>query len=266
MGKAMEVIDTYHTATAAETALVAVTAYSGDVLTVRNFPDANRAWLGDLWTVAATDGIARVRSPLLHDNVQGLRFRMDGATGARDLLTEYDRQQLHAQDALILEIQSGATETDGLSYLNYYEDLPGADARLSNIDALLPRIVNLVNVEVACASAAVIGNRCTSVAMNATFDLLRANTDYAVLGYEVDVVGQSIGIRGPDTGNLRIGGPATVERMETRDWFVRLGKRLGVDTIPIINSANKSGTLIDNCQVVTGVAMNVTLVMAQLSA
>lgn len=265
MGKAMEVIDTFLTASAAATTPAAVTVYSGDTLTVRNFDPPNKAYLGDIWTAAATAGIARLRSPLLHDNVQGLQFRMVGAAGPRDLLTEYELQQLHAQDALIAEVQAGATETDGLSFVNYYEDLPGVDARLMHLDALTPRIVNLVNVTVSCASGATIGTRATSVALNSTSDLLKANTDYALLGFESDVTGQSIGVRGPDTGNLRVGGPMTTERIETRDWFCRLNKRLGLPTIPVINSANKSGTFIDNCQVVTGLICNITLVMAQLA-
>lgn len=265
MGKAFEVVDTFRTAAGADAAPVATVAYAGDTLGVRNFPDPTRSWLSALWTVGATDGIARVRSPRLHDNVQGLRFRIDGGTGARDLFSEVERQMLYAQDNLIAEVQAGAAETDGLSWLNYYEDLPGADARLATIDEISPRVVNLVNVEVALAAGAAIGARSASVALNGTFDLLVANTDYALLGYECDAVGQSIGIRGPDTGNLRIGGPATTERMETRDFFARLGKKLGVPTIPIINSANKAGTLIDNCQVIVGVAMNVTLIMAELA-
>ncbi len=265
MGKAMEVIDTFLTAGATGTTPAAVTVYSGDTLTVRNFDPPAKAYLGDIWTAAATAGIARLRSPLLHDNVQGLRFRMIGAAGPRDLLTEYELQQLHAQDTLIAEIQAGATETDGLSFVNYYEDLPGVDARLIGLEQLTPRIVNLVNVEVACATGTAIGSRCTSVALNASFDLLKANTDYALLGYESDVTGQSVGVRGPDTGNLRLGGPMTTERIESRDWFVRLNKRLGVPCIPVINSANKAGTFVDNCQVVSGVAANITLVMAQLT-
>lgn len=266
MGKAMEVIDTYITAGGAASTPAAVTPYSGDTLTIRNFDPPNKAYLGDIWTYAATAGIARVRSPLLHDNVQGLRFRMVGALQPRDLLTEYEVQLLHSQDALIAEIQAGAAETDGMSLVSYYEDLPGVDARLITIDELGPRIVNLVNQEVQCASGATVGNRCTSVAINANFDLMKANTDYALLGFESDVTGQSIGLRGPDTGNLRVGGPMTTERMENRDWFVRLSKRLGRPTIPVINAANKAGTFVDNCQIVTGVTANITLVMAQLSA
>lgn len=266
MGKAMEVIDTFRTVAGADSAPGATTPYTGDTLSIRNFDSPAKAWLADMWAVGATAGIARVRSPRLHDNVQGIRFRYAAGLAARGMFTEYDRQMLYAQDALIAEAQVGAAETDGLSLLVYYEDLPGVDARLATIEEITPRIVNLVNDEVQLASGVAVGSREASVAFNSGFDLMIANTDYAILGYEVDVTGQSIGFRGPDTGNLRVGGPQTTERMETRDWFVRQNKRLGVPTIPIINSANKAGTFVDGCQIVTSVTTNVTLVMAELSS
>ena len=265
MGKALEVIDTFRTAGGADATPTATTAYSGDTLSVRNFDTPAKAYLCGMWAVGATAGIARVRSPRLHDNVQGIRFRYAAGLAARDMFSERDRQFLYAQDALITELQVGAAETDGLSLLVYYDDLPGVDARLATYAELAPRIVNVVNVEVANGGGAAVGNRSAAAALNATFDLLKANTDYALLGYESDVTGQSIGVRGPDTGNLRVGGPMTTERMETRDWFARASERYGVPAIPIINSANKAGTLIDNAQIVAGVAANITLVMAELA-
>lgn len=263
MGLGMEIIDTFVTNPGAST--VATAVFPGDVLAVRSFNPPSKAFLVDAWTAAATAGIARVRSPRLHDNVQGIRFRNPTGAVPRSLLTEWAQQQLYSQDTLITEESGGGAETEGFSLCVYYQDIGGMAARLTTIEAIMPRIVQLVNVEVACASAAAIGSRCPSVALNATFDLLIANQDYALLGYESDVTGLSIGIRGPDTGNLRVGGPMTTERIETRDWFVDLGKKLGEPTIPIINQANRAATLVDNSQVVVGVAANVTLLFAQLS-
>lgn len=261
MGLAMEVIDTFNTNSNA--VLTALAPFPGDTLTVRNFENPANAFLVDTWSAAATASIYRIRSPKLHDNVQGIRFRTVAAA-VRALLSELEVQQLYAQDTLIAELAGGAAETDGASLLVYYQDLPGSNARLSSIDAITPRIVNLVNVEVAVGAGAAVGTRIAGVAINATFDLLIANTDYALLGYETDTTGLSVGVRGPDTGNYRVGGPMTTERIETRDWFVRLNRKLGLPTIPIINSANKGGTLVDNAQVVAGAASNITLAMAEL--
>lgn len=263
MGACWEVIDTFVTNPGAGP--VATAPFPGDTLTVRNFEDPAGAWLADIWASGATTGVGRIRSPRLHDNVQGLRFRDIAATN-RGLLTEYSLQRLYAQDALIVELGGGGAETDGMSYCVYYDDLPGASPDYHQISDLLPRIRNLINVEVVVGAGAAVGQRSASSALNATFDLLKANTEYAILGYEVDANGLSVGFRGIDTGNLRIGGPMTTERIETRDWFVRLSTRLGKPMIPTVNSANKGGFLIDDAQVVVGVAANVTLVMAELSA
>lgn len=263
MGMGMEIIDTFVTNPGAGP--VATAPFPGDVLAIRSFNPPSKAFLIDAWSAAGTAGIARVRSPRLHDNVQGIRFRNMTAQVPRSMLTEYAQQQVYSQDTLITEMGGGAAETDGFSLCTYYQDVGGMAARLTTIEAITPRIVNLVNVEVAIGAGAAVGARSASVALNATFDLLIANQDYALLGFESDTTGLSVGVRGPDTGNLRVGGPMTTEKLETRDWFVDLGRKLGEPCIPIINQANRGATLVDNSQVVVGLACNITLIMAQLA-
>lgn len=263
MGVAWELVDTFVTNPGAA-APVATAAFPGDTTVVRNFEPPNQAWLVDVYALGATAGIVRIRSPRLHDNVQGIRFRTVAAIN-RGLLSEWEWQRLYAQDGLITEMSGGAAETDGFGYVVLYDDLPGAQGRYTDVPSVTPRIVNLINIEVAVAGGAAVGARSASSALNATLDLLKANTDYAVLGYEVDANGLSVGMRGIDTGNLRIGGPMTTERLETRDWFARLSNENRRPMIPIVNSANKSGFLIDTAQVVAGVAANVTIVAAELS-
>lgn len=265
MGQAFEVIDTFVTNPGAGPAMVATAPFPGDTLAVKNFDSPSRAALVDVWATSATTGAMRIRSPRLHDNVQGLRFREIAAIN-RALLADELEQPLYAQDALIVEMFGGAAETDGAALLIWYDDMQGVSPNLTSWDGIANRIVNLVNVEVAVAAGAAVGQRSAASALNATFDLLIANTDYALLGYEVDANGLSVGLRGPDTGNLRIGGPMTTERIETRDWFLSLSRASARPMIPVINSANKAATLVDTTQVVAGVAANVTLVMAELSA
>lgn len=264
MPRAFEVIDSFATNPGAGPAFASLLPFPGDTFAVRNFDQPAKAWLVEAWGSEGSAGVARLHSPFFHDNVQGLRFRLIAGQN-RSLLSSFEQQQLVAQDAIIAEIFGGAAETDGFSWLNVYEDLPGASARLIDWPTVEPRIVQLVNVEVAVAGGAAVGTRSASSAINATFDLLKANTDYALLGYEVDASGLSVGFRGIDTSNLRVGGPMTTERIETRDWFTRLSNNVGLPLIPIFNSANKGGILVDTAQVVAGVAANVTAVMAQLS-
>lgn len=265
MGKAMEIISTIRTAGGADAAPVAVTAPSGDVLAIRSFDPASKAWLANIWGTAATEAIARIRSPRFHDNVQGLRFRLPTGIQPRGRLTEYEAQVLYSTDVLIAEIQAAAAETDGFAWVNYYENIGGLDARFEAIEAIGPRIKNLFTVEVACPAGAAVGVYSVNTAINATIDQFKANTDYALLGYECDITGLSVGVVGADTGNVRVGGPMTTEAMETRSWFIDLGSKLGQPCIPIINSQNKASTFVNNCQVVVGLASEIVLIMAELT-
>jgi hypothetical protein len=262
MGAAWEILD--GTVTNPGATITAVTMLAGDSLAVRNYPDSATAWLENAWCLSATAGVVRVRSPRLHDNVQGIRWRSVAAAN-RLLLGEQERQLVYAQDTLILEQSGGGAESDGCSLLMRYTDIGGLAARLIDSNQLMARWRNLVNIEVACGAGAAIGTRSTPVAINATFDLTKANTDYAVIGYETDTVGLSVGLKGVDTGNLRVGGPMTTERIETRDLFQRLSDASGMPMMPVINAANKGATFVDNTQVVVGLAANITLICAELA-
>jgi hypothetical protein len=263
MGVALEIVNSYVTNPGVGPAVVATTPFPGDVLAVRNFNNPDTCSLLDMWAQTTTAGLARVRSPRLHDNVQGIRERTIAATN-RVLTSPFATQPLYAQDVLIAEMFGGAAETDGMAWINYYSNLPGVAAQLFTWAQIQPRILDLLTVEVQMAGGAAVGAYSVPLAINSFTDLLEANSSYAILGYDTDVVGLSVGIRGPDTGNLRVGGPMTPERLETRDWFVRLSNVYGIGAIPVINSANKGATLVDNAQTVAGVASNTVFQLALL--
>ena len=263
MPAALEVVNSYVTNPSGFTAH---TALSGDSFTVRAANPSSRVRLCGAWATAATVGQTRIHSPRMHDNVQGILMRHDVASTPRDKLALRPTQPLQAQDTLVVETGTTGTESDGTAYIVYYDDLPGATARFIDVAGLAGRIRNVLTQEVDVASGAAIGAYSTARAINADFDLMKGNTDYAFLGYEVDTTGLSVGLKGPDTSNFRLGGPMTTENLETRDWFVRLTERIGVPLIPIINSANKAGTFTDTAQVVSGVAAKVTWIIAELSS
>lgn len=263
MGAALEVISGNVLNPGA--ALTALTPNTGDSFSVRNFDSPGVARLLTYWGLSATAGIARVRSPRLHDNVQGIRAKVLAAT-PQPLLPDWGVQSLYAQDTLILEQSGGGAETDGFSILNYYSDLPGANARLFDWPTIEQRARNILTNEVSLVSGAALMNYSGSVAVNSSFDLLKANTDYAVLGYDTDTSVSTIGIRGPDTSNFRVGGPGTNARFETRDWFVRLSQRIGLPLIPVFNSANKAGTLVDVVHNANAVTTVCELILMELAS
>ena len=262
MGKALAVIT--GRVTNPSTTLTALTANTGDSFTVRSFPFGSNAYIDNVWAQEATAGVVRIRSPRLHDANQAIRERVI-VTNPRPLLTYEERQPLYPQDVLTFELSGGGAETDMATMLQYYEDLPGIDARLATWGEVNSRIVNLAGMEVQATTSATAGQYGGTVALNATFDNWKRNVDYALLGYLTDTTVCVIGVTGPDTGQIRVGGPGTTEAIVTADWFVENAKATNAPYIPIINAANIAATLLDVTGTTTSTTVNVTLNVAELS-
>jgi hypothetical protein len=92
---------------------------------------------------------------------------------------------------------------------------------------------------------------------------LHANTDYAVLGMWSSVATGIIAIKGIDTGNLRVGKGGGTAIFESSEYFIRISERSGLPCIPVINSANASGTYVSAISVASVAADNVTLLLAE---
>lgn len=260
MGAALQLITGRATNPAALTAL---TPNTGDSFSVQNFPFGETAELLNVWGLSATAGFVRIHSPKMHDNVQGIRGKVLAATPI-PLLPDVVEQPLFAQDVLVFEQQGGGAETDLASMLIYYSNLAGASARLFDWATLKPRVANILTSEVTCVSGATLGDYSGGVAVDSTFGLLKGNTDYAILGYNTDTSVCSVGIRGIDTSNFRVGGPGSSSRIETRDWFTSLAEQTGLPTIPVFNSANKLGTIVDIAHNANAVSVVVDLILAEL--
>lgn len=242
----------------------ALTPNTGGTFAVRNTGLGTRVFLNGMWYKGATAGSIRVRSPRLHDNVKGITYQA-AAAGAFNLLGDLPRTKLVPQDNLTVEITGGAAETDDGALLISYDDLPGSNGRWSTYDQILPRIVDLVTNEVNIAAAATLGDWSAGTAINVPNDLLKANTDYAVLGYVCQNSVAAIALQGPDTGGLKAGGPGSANVLETREWFRRMDSASDVPFIPVINSANKGGTLAFQCDSAAGAANLVDFLFAELS-
>jgi hypothetical protein len=264
-GVALELISGQTTAPGA--VITALTPATGDSFTVRNSNPGKRAFLLDAWANNQAAGVFELRSPKLHDNVRAIRDRVT-TTDVFPLMVMGLMQGLYPQDVLTPSLSGSAVggQIEEAAMLIWYEDLAGESARLIDFPTANKRIMDVFEVEVAITPGAT-GNYSGAAAINASFDTWIANTDYALLGYMVDAKCTSIGFRGPDTGNLRIGGPGmSTQRQFTQEWFLRLSERYGLPLIPIFNSANKAGTLVDIHQNQTGTPVNVTLMCAALAA
>lgn len=259
---AMQVLNGY--ASNPSTTVTALTPCTGDSYTVRNFAQGSSAELLEAWAYTTTNLLFRYRSPLLHDAAQNARLQPTSAE-PYPLLSGYATQALQAQDNLIVEITGGSSEVDIGSLLVYYDNLPGTAARLHSWAEVQPLIVELTTIEVDVTSNATAGQYSASVALNADYDTLKRNYDYAILGYECPTTACSFGLTGVDTGNLRVGGPLLNDAFLTRGWFVDLSDKTGKPCIPIINSANVAGVNLDVVSAATSTSYSIGVVMAQLT-
>jgi hypothetical protein len=262
MGAAIEVIS--GGATNPSTTFTALTMSPSDSATVRNFPNGAHAVMLEQWAQGATAGDIRTRSPRLHDNVQGIRMQY-AASLPVPLWAGYQREELYAQDTLTLEITGGAAELDGFSSLIYYTDLPGTNARLYRWNEVQSRIVHTMCTEVQLTTGGTAFQYGGATAINATFDQFKANTDYAILGYLTNTAIMTVTVKSADFGNLRVGGPGTNNKIETRDWFIRLSDTSGMPCIPVFNSANKANTIVETCCSQTSTAVILGFICAQLT-
>lgn len=244
--------------------LTAVTPNTGDVLQIPSFDKSAGGWLENVWAHEATPGVLRIRSPKLHDNVQGLRLIVPEAT-AKPLLPDEAEQPLVTLDTLTVELSGGAAETDVACLQLYIPNMDGAAQNVALWEQVNPRIKNLLTNEVDCTAPATIGNWSAGNALNATFDQLHADGMYAVLGYEVSAACAAIAIAGPDTSQLKCGGPGTLDSRVTRDWFVRQSLQSGRPHIPIIKAPNKGATLVYTLSASAPAAINVGLILAELN-
>ncbi len=263
MGLAMHVVTGF--VTAPSTTFTAWTLAAGDSLTVKNAALNSRVQLINAWSDQQTAGNLRIRSPKLHDNVQGIRM-YSIASEVQPLLPMGVKQMLIPQDTLVAEQTGSATSGDIETgcILLWYEDLPGQAARLYKWEQIQNRIVNIFPVENSL-SLGTAGGYSGEAAINATFDLGKANVDYALLGYLSSAECAVIGWRGADTGNLRVGGPGNeVYKKLTANWFVELSKSYDLPMIPVFNWSNKGGILIDGVQDENGTDTVVTSIFAEL--
>jgi hypothetical protein len=250
MGRGLEVITSFVTAPGAT--LTAAVACAGNSLQIRSADVKSRVLLINSWGFNQVEGTLRIRSPRLHDNVQGIRVRVPAAgvfPKWPGTISAGFGQFLIPQDTLIVE-QSGsgvAGQIESSSQLVYYDSLPGISARLIDNPTLQRAGINLATVDTSI-TAVITGQYGGALALNAAanFQNLKANTDYALLGALVDARCTVVRILGVDFGNLGVGipGEPTMEDVMSA-WFVNNSLAMNLPLIPVFNSANAGSTTID---------------------
>ncbi len=258
--------------TAPGAAFTAWTLATGDSLAVRAAMPNGNIWLVGAWAWNQVAGVMRVRSPRLHDNVQGIRMRTPVNLVQNKIplrLTGGAAQKLFTQDTLIVEQTGSAVggQIETGSLLLWYDDVPGVAGRFIDQATLKKNGVNIMEQEVTVTTG-VGGGYTGGVAINsqAGTDDWKANTDYAMVGGVTDSRLATITIKGVDTGNVRVGFPGELsEPDETQNWFASMAAATGLPMIPVLNSQNKGAITVEGVSQQVAVTAVITLILVELA-
>jgi len=261
----MQVIGAAGTAIGAT--ISAISAVTGDSLIIPFFNESKKAWLLELWTDVQVAGTARVRSGKWHDDVQGIRFKTI-ISELSPLIPFGTRQPIYSGDTLHVDLAGSAVAGDQeyVFMLMWYEELSAQAARLLTYEQYLARAGNIITAENTIATGTTTAWTGTA-AINATIDQFHARSDYAILGYTVDVEASAVAWRGPDFANVRVGGPGDETKREvTANWFVALARATGLPCIPVFNGDNKSATVVESVQDENGADTTLNTILCELRA
>jgi hypothetical protein len=216
---------------------------TGDSFTLRSQDMSKQLKLVDIITNFTVASTVLIRSARMHDNVVNIEVPCPAAAGPQSAL-RYVQQNCIPQDnfTVIAGIGGGAATFDNALFTFFYEDLVGAAGNLYTWDSIKQNIKNILTVPTALTPSAV-GDWSTGAAINSTNDLLKANTNYAILGGYGNALSACIGISGPCTGNLKIAWPTRDEEHHLGSCYLAdMSVRTGLPFIPVMKSADKGGT------------------------
>lgn len=246
MGIAIETLNTYGTGNASLTTLTHV-ADPLQSLAIRASNGSPAVHMESAWAYVSAAADVTIHSPRMHDDIVAVEVRAQ-PTLATPLAAEGFVQALYSQDILIVQSTygsaPGSSVAECVGTLMYYDDLPGASARLVMPQQVLANVKHYLGVKVAPTSGATAGTYGAGVAINSTQDYFKANSDYALIGYSLSVACANFGILGADTSNLIVGGPGAIDPLVTRHYFYWLSEVSGKPCVPVINSANKASTFV----------------------
>ena len=227
------------TATAPSTGAAAA-AVTGDSLTTLNAKHGRNGILA-AWQTNQVAGAGQVSFPSAHDTTRGHRASVP--VGSAFLIALGFEMKVQPQEVIAPYIIGSATSGDveQMTLLLRYSDMPGLDQRLISAAALKGRLEALTTLEASITSGAGPGYSGDEL-INADSDLLKANRDYALLGFTSRTAVHAIGIKGPDTANARILCPGFLRSELTSGFFPLLSRAYGEPLIPVINSGNKGST------------------------
>lgn len=235
----------------------------GDSLTIRSGGGGGNVFLDDITIKGGQSVTAVVTSPFLHDTTHGITIKSAQAPTLRTLPRQVS-QPLSPQDTLLVNLNSGGANSSLLALHTYYTDLGASNARLYMPGDVVGLITQIKPMEVDCVASPTIG-AWNDTLFNTFESVLKANQDYAILGYTVDVACGVIGIKGQDTGGLRIGAPGTTLQDVSAEYFLELSLQTGRPHVPVFNAANVNNMSVSVADNAASTAVKVQLILGLLS-
>ena len=241
-----------------------------DSATFFNVPQGTGPFLAEIWAVDSAHAMeVSLTASRFHDQTFGIRMAVPSGAGLAPagspaLISPagFD-QPIFPSDVLTVQVNGTAADNANVTFVLYYPDLPGINARFATSQQVKSRLKNLVGVRVSPTSGA--GNWGASVVLNSVTNLLHANTDYAVLGFTSQTPFAAAAIQGVDTGNLRVGFPLTGDPKHDSYGFADLADQYGTPLIPVINS-NNAGAINVQLAHTSAVAGVVDVLLAELTS
>lgn len=274
MAYARETLVGYVTSLTGSTTFDALTNNSNQSFTVRSYVDGTSAYLEDIWVASAAHPVLfSIKSPRMHDDVLGIETASTplgvGSSGAdfnpQNVLPGPLTQRLYSTDVLSVTANGTATDKVVGVFNVRYDNLGGVQGDFFSWNEVKPLVKNYVGILTQPQASATVGVIGTGVALNSSSSRLKANTDYAILGYQCSIPVTAVLINGVNVGNLNVGGPGSWDIAETGAFFIERSDRYGVKAIPVVNSNNAGGTFVSVADIVASTHPNVTLMMAELS-
>jgi hypothetical protein len=237
----------------------AAAAFSGDSLVIENNQGEMRPSIISMWGFNSTSGFQQLTFPSGHDTTRGFRASVI-ASETDPTLPVGMNIAVTAQEQLALTLSGSGAAIEQGSALIFYPNLPGVQGRYIHAAEVDERVEKMTTINCTITGVA---NSYSEELINAESNLLLANRDYAVIGMRSAVNCLAMYIKGPDTGNVKVGVPGGdgVSFIDSR-FFYKLSEELGLPLVPVINSGNRDNTFVGIAQkAATDVPLTITLAL-----
>jgi hypothetical protein len=234
---------------------------TGDSLTVKNGRGIIQI-IGS-WATRQVVGFSQLVWPRGHDTTRNWRVSTPIATASLTLPIGMSLR-LQPQEVLAPTICGSAVAVDIEldSHLIHYDDFPGISMRSITAEQADARMKNLTTVEASVAAVAT--GEYSTEAITSDSDLLKANTDYAVLGMSSRTAAHALVLNAPDFGNVRVGCPGFLRPEITSQFFLLMSRAHKKPFVPVFNTGNKAQVNLGFCGDENAAATLITVHLAQL--